>query len=727
MLILKEVVQINSRLNELFDFDDEKKFSENDLSFIREIFIAERILPMIENTGKIDGKEKILEELSLLIFQLKEYIPALCNLTNMLLLSKNYDSVFYFTTKIFTSHIGTINYQSSGNYNYTERLFDRFIEIVKNCKISIEHYLPFILEIFKPETKKGISQWRAPALEFLKTFTGEDEDYIVDYISLSPRKFEMMDLLCQFNTKKALSLAIDSFEENSEEKNEFIKLFQTHKKDTLFIIDKKLQKASSESLNKLSHILLSWPEEDNDIKSRIEEIFKLSDDKGLRSEISEKAGINEGTSYKSEKQFLIAVRRNMKNPPTEFEDMAFSDFSLKYKSGFEVDSAGYMFLIDLFKDDNNFLNVNKYSSLKNVFDNDSLVTFLNMIFEIVSKRNDITNIKSIQRMLCVLGDENLLNKLLEFLKTLFQEERFNEGKYLACCLMAARKEQVLNLFKILKEEGNEKFLEMLPQLLEKYSEYNSVSVDELEDKLTPTVWTYEQFQIQKKRLFETFLAGRFYQREYFDNFFVKHPLFCLLSQSLVFGEYKNGNLYNAFILKGEEKKFIVNSSIPSNEEKVFIAIIHPLDCDMKFQTIYNYFKNPTFDQFAEVLYDVKDFSKTSFSVNLFSGMLVKITDFVKKLEKFDFKINTEENGTVFNNLVFIFPKLDIICSVEFEKPVEHFAIFENLASVYFYHLNEVKKINGKYVFVKQNALGIGTIPYRYFGYVMTIIMNATKI
>ena len=143
MLILKNVGQINDRLNTIFKLSD--TFSEIDFSFVNQYLSEDIMLEKIKETGKIIGKEGQIEELSLLIFQLKDYIPALCNLTNMFLLSKNYDAVYFFTTKLFISHIGTINYTSSGSYSYIERFFDRFIEIVKNCNISPVYYIPFIL------------------------------------------------------------------------------------------------------------------------------------------------------------------------------------------------------------------------------------------------------------------------------------------------------------------------------------------------------------------------------------------------------------------------------------------------------------------------------------------------------------------------------------------------------------------------------------------------------
>ena len=165
MEILRNISQINEKLIDLFGFKEEDL--EN---FLNEIMDDELIKKTVENVGNISEKKAELNSLRELIFQLQDYLTPLANLIKMLLYSKNYDLIYDLITKIFVGQIGSIRYQSKSSTNFTERYFDRFIEIVKNCKIPSEAYIPFIASIFKTEQLDGIALWKRPALEYLQNF-----------------------------------------------------------------------------------------------------------------------------------------------------------------------------------------------------------------------------------------------------------------------------------------------------------------------------------------------------------------------------------------------------------------------------------------------------------------------------------------------------------------------------------------------------------------------------
>lgn len=721
MLILRNVNQINERLNSIFKLNN--SFGENDFSFINDFLSENELLSKTEETGKILGKESEIEELSLLMFQLKDYIPALCNLTNMFLLSKNYDAVYHFTTKLFITRIGNISYQSSGSYNYTERFFDRFIEIVKNCNISPVYYIPFILEIFKSERVGGLTQWKAPALEFMKTFYAENENWIVTYLENDERKFEMLSLLCIFNTQRGLKLALEYFTKSNTDEDKFLELFKQNKKEVLLYIDQKLSSSDEQTLSKFAKILLSM-EKDADAKRRLEEIYKCSHDRQLRNLISQSIGLTENTSYKNEKQFLFAVRKVVKDAQNEILGISFDKLNLTFASGLKCDNACYTFLRQIFEEDSNLLNLSRYSSLHDVFEANSLENFLSALFDAAFVKQDINSNKWAVRMLCLLSGEDLEEKLNNFALMLFDEGRVKEGRYLLLCLIASMKVKVFNVIKKLSLTKNQNFLPHKHELIFAFADYQNIYIDELEDELVSQTYTKQDMEVQTKRLFDAFIGGRFYTREYFDKFFINHPLFNEMAQKLVFGEYRYGRLHNAFVVEGNMIKYIVSNRLEGQD--ILISVIHPQDCDMRFQTCYNHFENPTFNQFEEVLYDVKEFSRSSVVVSVFVGMMINPYTFTQALKQNDFAVNKEENSITFQSYIHYLPNLNLICELELEKPVQLSTQNMTLSNLYFYNANDVTKANGKFVTQKQDAIGVGSLPYRYFGYILTSIIKAVK-
>ena len=148
MEILRDIKQIEEKLNKIFNFkepiDTEK--------FIKTNFNEEELNSSSQNIGEISNDSKQIDDFSDIIFQLKNYSFALNNFIRLLLMKQDFESVFHFVKKIFVGQIGQIKYTSVKEvYNYLEIYFDRFIEIVKNCNIEKNLYLPLILKAFESE------------------------------------------------------------------------------------------------------------------------------------------------------------------------------------------------------------------------------------------------------------------------------------------------------------------------------------------------------------------------------------------------------------------------------------------------------------------------------------------------------------------------------------------------------------------------------------------------
>ncbi len=722
MIILKDISQINERLNTIFKL--EHPFVG--MSFVNELLPLDLLENKLENTGLILGKEKEIEELSLLIFQLKDFSVALCNLTNMFLISKNYMSVYYFTSKFFISHIGNIHYHSEGQFNYKQRFFDRFIEIVKTCKLEKETYMPFIFEIFKADPSNALSIWKAPALEYMKDFYSKNTEWVETFLSESARKVEMIDLLCEFNTQKGLAVAVNNYEKNSSNAEKLLSIFKENKTQLLLFIDKNIDINNQIQLSKFANILLELGQ-DTDAKSRLEEIYKITTDVSLRNLISERVGVVETTSFKTEKQFLFAVRKEMNenNTAERALGLVFKKLGLKYASGLEVDNQGASFLVNLFKEDSNLLNLKKYSSLENVFEVLSLEKFLEKFYFLMLNQEDINANKWVTRMVGLLSGKELEEKLYSFNKLLYEENRVKEARYLTLVMIASQKNGVFDFLKEMISSNNKTFKSLENQFLKTYADYNNLPLEKILDQVVSEELSSTNLKEQTQRLFEAFIADRKYTKGEFEELFIKHKLFNHLGQGIVFGEYRFGGLYNAFILKGQSKTFVVGKEL--SESEALIGIVHPQDCDTRFQAVLNAVEKPLFNQFEEMLYNVKDFSRSSVFVNVFAGMMIKPYEFYQRLKQADFKINKEETSLTFNSFIHINESLSLVAEIELEKPIQLSNPYMTVANLYFYQLNDVLYSEGKFITNKQNAIGVGAIPYRYFSYILTNIINSVKV
>lgn len=711
MIILKDVKQLNEIVNNLFKLKN--KFEDNDYSFIDD-FIPKDVLKDLEPMH-VEESYDDLEKLSLLIFQLKNYIPALCNATNLLLITKSYESVYYFVTRIFYEHIGTVNYTSNEkSYNYMQRLFDRFIETVKNCHIDKEDYIPFLLNIFEVEETNKLSVWQEPALEYLKRFEVENTDWVNDFIYNNEQGFTMLSLLCYFSTQKGIKVALDYYKVNKNDEN-IISLFKDLKKELLLYIDKNLQTSDENMQNKFAKILFSWGD-DSDAKSRLEEIYKSSNDALLRNEIAHKIGTVQLSSFKSEKNFLFAVRRNAKQSQERTLGLPFDRCELTYLSGLKADFESYTYLINIFKEENNLLNLEKFLTLNNVFVPETLNDFANKLFYTLSKKQDVNCAKWAIRLICLFANQNIVEN---FVVRLFDEQRIKEGKYILSCLIYARKD-LINLMKRLSIL--ESFKPYKNYFVTTYSQFNNLIDQEVREQLLPEEFTEEDTYQERKVLYENFIAGRQYQHEYFEKLFIKNRMYNTISQDIVFGEYKYGRLYSAFILNGRVKTFVYGGHIDDS----YVAIIHTIDCDERTEHLFNIFPNSKFNQFEKSYFNVNNFSRSQVSIQSLTGTVVNPKTFCKKLEKYDFVKNKESNCNVYSSLIHKMPLLNLICEVEFDGIVDETDTYKTLSNIYFYRLSDCISSGEKYITYKQNAVSVGSLPPRYFSHILTAVTKSTK-
>ena len=724
MEILRNISQINEKLINLFGF------KEDELSnFLNSVMDDEAIKKTVGNVGNLNDKKEILNSLRELIFQLQDYIYPLCNLVKMLLYSKNYDLIFDLITKIFVGQIGTIRYQSKTASNFTERYFDRFIEIVKNCKIQSDAYIPFIASIFKTEKLDGIALWKKPALEFLQNFYNENEDWLLSFINSKPeQKYGILEAIIQFNTMKGVALLIDNFtnEQLEEELENSLQIIKEHKRDILTYMDRELTQANEDKLIKFTKILLSM-DNDPEIVSRLKDLYDRTEFESVKELISNKWGISETMNIKTEKQFLYAVRRKIKEPQERSLGVPFDNFNVKLKSGYPADNAVYTFIIYLFKEEKNLNNLSKLKVLRtNILDETSLYDFAYKMFKVLSSKQDINQAKWCIRMFCLFANDELLKEIYEFLIDLFKQGRNKEGRYLALCLIHCGYKDIVDVFKRLLTIKNEYIVENIDFFINELAKVIEIDKNELLDMLVPDNYNEEELYKQKIRLYDAFISGRLYSNKEFENLFLNNPIYNELAQNLVFGEYKFGRLHNAFIVEGKEIKFLIGKKLQEQEVegidgKIGIGIVHSLDCDFRYEKIFDYFKNPPFTQFKNINFDVSEANRSSVSVNRFIGTFVNCKKFIENMQKYGFIVNKTEDEVEFTSMVNEMPTLNILTEVEFENRLTENSATATIGAIRFYNLDSTMKAKNKFITEKTNALSISAIPYRFYDFVLSSV------
>lgn len=711
MIILKEIKQINQLINEIFNLG-QNAFLDTDYSFVNTAISDEQLTLLC--ASKVEGADEKLDQLSLYVFQLNDYMYALNNIIKMLLMTKSYDAVYFFVTRIFYEHIGTINYTSSEKtYNYRQKMFDRFVEIVKNCQISKELYIPFILEFFKDDQSR-LAVWQEPAIEFLKKFEADNSQWFNEFVFNDPQGYEMLCLLCYFSTQKGIKLAIDFYTVGKND-NQIFDLFGQIKKDFLLFLDQELNNLTDEILTKVTYILLSWGE-DTEAKSRLDEIFKCTQNIALRNMISSKIGSVQLATFKSEKNFLFAVRRNILDPQERTLGLPFDKCNLTYLSGLKADNASYTYLINLLKEEKNLLNLERFLSLKNVFKPETLEAFANQIFHILDKKFDINCAKWAVRLIALFASkENLEQMILK----LISQNRLKESKYLLNCMIYSKTDITAILKKLsLREE----FSAIKDQIVETYADFNNINIQIVREQLLPDDFKLGTLEHERVILFENFIAGREYSHDYFDQLFLGNKLYNTLAQDIVFGEFKFGRLYSAFVINGRTKTYVYGGHI----DDTVVSIIHTIDCDERTKHLANIYPNTTFKQFEKSYFDVNNFSRNQVSVQSFAGTVVNPEIFCDNICSYGFYKNKTHGTNLYSSIVNKMPMLNLVCELEFESNVDEKTTYQTLSNAYFYRLCDCLESNGKLITPKQNAISVGSLPARYFSHVLSAITKSIK-
>lgn len=716
MEILRDYKQISSRVEKIFGIDVTNKPILDSMPFSE--------IKNLLSGKQINKDTNELSTLAELIFQLNEYEPALCNFIKMLLYSKHYSGIVVFLEKLFVAHVGTYVYNSKNKeYSHKERFFDRFIEIIKSTDIELVDYLPFLFAIIEDNDKTEISSFVGPCLEYMQNVYRENFADVKQFVDQNPSlKNTYYTLGLEFNTQLALYEIFNS--DNGADDSIFSKILKHYYQDTMAFFDKNLENAGDK---KFHYVKILASIENPEVAARLEDLYEEETNEEIKAFIKTKLGIADVTNLGcSPKHFIVTAQKKVDAPQERTLGVAFENMPIKFVDEQEADNVSKTYLVNVFKQEKDLLNLYGLKEIKDLFKSEDLVNFAEKIFNSLKKFDDIKSAKWAIRLISLVAKDNLEEQVFEFIVDLYKQKRVKEAKYFIECLIYAKNTKVIELIKKLSEENLEMFNQNKEYYISLYTEVNEVKKSDIQDILADDDVTEESLEYQKERLYKNFIANKSYTKEQFKDTFINKKVFNTLAQNLVFGEYKQNRLLNLFVLDGEEIKYISRASV-EQEGELNIKIAHSLDLDDRFENAKNYFVNPTFEQFENSTFVIKDSEKTLTKMANMQGILINSLKFMSNMQNFGFMRNISDENDDTSEMIHISSELSLLAEVSFESPVSAITQTASLGNIRFYKLNQCLKNGGAYIINKANALALGAVEPRYYNFVASCVSKSLKV
>lgn len=680
------------------------------------------ILKLVQN-AQVNTDTRAVANFAELIFQLNEYVPAVCNLIKMFLAVKHYTGVVTFMEKLFVAHVGSSIYNSKNKeYSHRERFFDRFIEVIKNTDLTLADYLPFLFAIVEDDDATVLSVWLAPCLEYLQNIFRENMDEVKEYVdSDSSHKNTYYTLGLEFNTQKAIGEIFNSGESANDKL--FAKMLKHYYVETMAFFDKNLEHAGN---RKFQYVKILASIENPEVTARLENLYDEERDEEIKAFIKSKLGIADRTDLgASPRHFQVMAQKRVDHAQERTLGVPFEKVNLLFNDGQEATNIDKTYLINIFKEEKDLLNLYGLSDVKTMFKTEGLTDFARALFEAIKKFKDIKEAKWAIRLISLIATGNLEDEIYDFVVELYNAGRVKEAKYFLECLIYSKKEKCVEVISRLVNQGSLKFIEHKEYFVELYAEIMSKNMSDVQDSLVNDEISEESIEVQKQRLYQNFIAGKTYSKERFVDTFINKKVFNILAQKLVFGEYKQNRLLNLFVLEGDKTKYIAGHGQES-EKDITIKIAHALDLDDRFVEARTYFSDPTFEQFATPTFAVKESEKTLTKVSRMQGILIHALNFTSNMQEYGFIKNVVHESDDATELVHLCQKLNLLAEVSFEEPLSTRATTASLEYVRFYKLNQCLKNGPAYIINKTNALAIGSIEPRYYNYVLSAVARSLK-
>lgn len=718
MEILRSFNQISEKFNKIFNIDVSS-------IPVLDVMSKQDINLLMKNAQVEKGATKEVSGLAELIFQLNEYLPALCNFVKMCLNTKHYEAILLFMEKLFVAHVGMANYVSKNKeYSHKERFFDRFIEVTKSTDLDLKDIIPFMFAIIEDNDKTELSAWLAPALEYMQNVYRENMDDVREYITAdSSHKLTYLELGLEFNSQRAIKEIFDSNVGEIDEKI-IAKLLKHYYTDTMAFFDKNLEGSGNK---KFHYVKILASIEKPEVTARLENLYEEEQNEEIRAFIKSKLGIADKQNLGcSPKHFETMANKKVENVQERTLGVPFEKMPLKFTDETEANNIVKTYLLSIFKQEKDLLNLYGLLDVKNLFNNEDLSNFAESIFTSLVRMKDIKEAKWAIRFISLVSSDELDEQIFDFISELYKAGRAKEGKYFIECLIYAKKQKVVLLLAKLTSEANEKFMQERDYFVNIYSENMSKTSSDVLDMMVNDEVSEEALNKQKQRLYSNFIANKSYTKEQFDSMFIEKKVFNTLAQNLVFGEYKNDRLLSLFVVEGTEIKYIAGTK-QAEDKDLKIKIAHSLDLDDRFETAKTYFANPTFKQFNQNVFAIKESEKTLSKVASVHGILINSIKFASSMAGFGFIKNVSNETENVTELVHICTELNLLAEVAFQTPITYYSATASLGNIRFYKLNQCLKNGSAYIINKANAIAIGGVEPRYYDYVLNAVAQSKKL
>ena len=712
MEILRDFKQISEKVKKIFDID------VSNVPILDSISKAD-IKDLVDG-AKINASQQEINNLAELIFQLNEYVPALCNFVKIFLQMKYYQGIIYFLDKLFVAHVGMANYNSKNmQYSHRERYFDRFIEVAKSTDLTVADILPFIFAIIKDNDKTELSVWLAPALEYMQNVYRENNDVVKEFIANNKEyQATYFEMGLEFNTQNAI---YEIFNTDTVDEKLISRILKHYYTDVMNFFDKNLENSGAK---KFHYVKILAGIEKPEVTARLEDLYEEEKDETIKAFIKTKLGIADKSNLGcSPKHFETMALKKVENPQERTLGVPFEKMQLRFNDESEANNTVKTYLINIFKEERDLLNLYGLSDVKTLFNNDDLNNFAEKLFYSLKRSKDIKEAKWALRFISLVCKDSLEDEVYYFIQDLYKQKRFKEAIYFIQCLVYSKKEKIINLFSKLAEDGEGTF-ENKDYLIALYCEVMSRSRSDVLDMLVNDDVNSDTIEVQKERLYRNFIANKSYTREQFDTMFVNKKVFNELAQNLVFGEYKFERLFALFVLVGEEKKYIAGTR-QEDDKDLRIKIAHSLDLDERFEEAKRYFPNPTFIQFGNT-FPIKDSEKTQTKVGSMHGVLINSVRFTGNMTKFGFIKNVNDEDEIIKEMIHISPELNLLAEVSFETPITSYSSTSSIGSIRFYKLNQCLKNNKAYIINKANAVALNGVEPRYYDFVLNCVSKSIR-
>ncbi len=744
--------------------------SDEDLELLKQS-LSNFNYDVLENSNFIDDvkgvnlNQSVIENLSDMLFQLKDYKYYLKVILTIFLKGEKYNEVAYLINRTFINHIGDVFYISGKNYDYSERYFDRFIESVKYTNIGYELVLDFIFHINQTTSNEICNRYLRPSKEYLKSFIAENEKEYFDYISTSQEKYFIgLKLYVEFFTDKGLNLILEKYVAyDVVYENVVEELIKEYKHTALPILEKILTNFNSEQKLKALDLLKIF-KNDVQINNFIENYYKKIDDENIKQEIKTNFLTQtnlEFTSVEDFKKYISTKRIGVidTNLPNEYP--------LYFSNGERVDEVCLSYIFEELKNMDKTYKINELDFLKNLIDLNSAKIVAQKLFEnyILSK---IITTKSVFviAFIILFGDELLNNEIISIIKS-----KMIDAESLTKVLELYAEKNNQQVLKIVKDSYKSDQNENSLKILKIYARINKISVEDyvdslvddykldseakrdiyfngnyliirINDNLNVEVIDYasksnyyiskdmatneenyylyilklkKEIKDQIQRFKDAFYNFRLWDIWEFKNNILNNPLLNKIASTLTFGYYKNYKLISVV-----QK---IDGNIAVDEEKYDdtykIGLIHPVELEQNKEIVSSVNFEP-FNQLKRGVFYVTSNEFTLSRVSTFSGMLANCKYFVDYLKLQNWENGLEVLGNL-KSLVKKYPNENLLCEITFDK-IDTDTISIN--DIRFYNLSSTIAQGSYYIIDKNESLLLSVISKRTYSNVLYEISQA---